>query len=187
MEQRLEAIRSSVQKLAVVLKYGELIILDCVCVTLYTTKEEVSEYVVIPEKRTLSGRIRENMCIYLNQIYYQMGMVLTEKEWNDTTRKKLNSYFRTEKRKSIWKILKRVYQLFTARGEEYLYLVEHINITILEKMYNEDFSDRLLPEAWARRQEELYWKILVADMLGRSSIRKSYCIYIKRNNKSETL
>lgn len=61
-----------------------------------------------------------------------------------------------EKRKSIWKIFKRVYQLFTARGEECLHLAEHINIFILEKMYDEDFFDSILAEVQARKQEELY-------------------------------
>ncbi|RIB15909.1 hypothetical protein C2G38_2318114 [Gigaspora rosea] len=161
MEQRLEAIRSHVQKLAVILKYGELMILDRDRVTLRTTEEEVSEYVIIPEKRTLSGRIQKNMSIYLQDLnrgdsrdpfmsfeipgedwdrkldhscrkllelniqkksnaqileaYYQKGTILAEKEWNDATKKKLNSYFRMEKRKSVWKISKRVYQLFNAR------------------------------------------------------------------------
>ncbi|RIB11996.1 hypothetical protein C2G38_2042202 [Gigaspora rosea] len=93
------------------------------------------------------------------EAYYQMGTILAEKEWNDATKKKLNFYFWIEKRKSVWKISKRVYQLFNARGEEYLYLVEHINITILEKMYDEDFTDRLLPEAQIRRQDELYYSL----------------------------
>ncbi|CAG8840281.1 4650_t:CDS:2 [Gigaspora margarita] len=71
MEQRLEAIRSSVQKLAVVLKY-----------------EEVSEYVVIPEKRTLLGRIRENMCIYLQDLNHGnskdlfIPFEISEKDWD---------------------------------------------------------------------------------------------------------
>ncbi|CAG8556122.1 37540_t:CDS:2 [Gigaspora margarita] len=108
---------------------------------------EVSEYVIIPEKKTLSRRIRESIFIYLQNLncgnpkdpfipfeipgedwdkkldnscqkllelntqkklnalileaYYQMGTILAEKEWNDATRKRLNSYFRTEKRKSV--------------------------------------------------------------------------------------
>ncbi|RIB17382.1 hypothetical protein C2G38_2187382 [Gigaspora rosea] len=148
MEQRLEAIRSHVQKLAVILKYGELIILERNYVTLCTTEEEVLEYVIILEKRTLSGRIQENMSIYLQDLNRGdsrdpfMPFKIPGEDWDR----------KMEKRKSMWKISKRVYQLFNARGEKYLYLVEHINITILEKMYDEDFTDRLLPDAWTRRQ-----------------------------------
>ncbi|CAG8838467.1 24049_t:CDS:1, partial [Gigaspora margarita] len=88
--------------------------------------------------------------------YYKLEALLAEKGWNNASRKKFNTYFLPEKRKAIWKILKRVHQLFVAREEGYLYIVEHINITILEKMYNEDFLDILLVKAHAQRQGELY-------------------------------
>lgn len=65
------------------------------------------------------------------EAYYQMGSVLTEKGWSDVSRKKFNPYFPQAKGKAVWRISKRVYQLFSTRGEEYLYVVEHINITVL--------------------------------------------------------
>ncbi|CAG8696158.1 227_t:CDS:2 [Gigaspora margarita] len=57
-------------------------------------------------------------------------------------------------RKPNSQILEAYYKLgalLAKKGEGYLYVVEHINITILEKMYNEDFLDILLVEAHAQR------------------------------------
>ncbi|CAG8778657.1 46233_t:CDS:2 [Gigaspora margarita] len=56
------------KKLAIVLKYDELIILDCDHVTLCTTEEEVLEYIIISEKKTLSERIQENIFFYLQDL-----------------------------------------------------------------------------------------------------------------------
>ncbi|RIB20212.1 hypothetical protein C2G38_2179871 [Gigaspora rosea] len=143
--------RTYIQKLAAALILGEALLLSRDCVTLQIAEQEVSEYFNLPKKKTLSERIQENMPIYFQDLnrgdleepfisieisgedwiletYYQMGTILAEKEWNKIARKKLNSYFMPEKRKSIWKISKRVYQLFVARGEGYLRFVEHFDI-----------------------------------------------------------
>ncbi|CAG8766697.1 9102_t:CDS:1, partial [Racocetra fulgida] len=52
MENRLNDIRTYVQRLAAVLDPGELILLDCDQVTLQVADQEVSENIVIPERKT---------------------------------------------------------------------------------------------------------------------------------------
>ncbi|CAG8773202.1 23554_t:CDS:1, partial [Gigaspora margarita] len=73
--------------------------------------------------------------------------VIAKKEWGETTKRKLRIYFSIGKRKIVAKMSKRVHQLFTTRGEWYMYLIEHITIFILEKMYEENFTNHLLKEA----------------------------------------
>ncbi|CAG8445839.1 7863_t:CDS:2 [Scutellospora calospora] len=179
MEQRLETIRSHVQKLVAVLNSDELVILNRNHVTLQTSDQEVSEYLQIPEKKTAAEKIQESMPIYLHdlnrrnptslilpfetpgenwdeKLAYSCQAILALDARKKSNAQTLEAYYRIGKKgKTVWKISKRVYQLFTIRGEGYLYLVEHINITILEKMYDEDFSDQLLEEAQALRREEV--------------------------------
>ncbi|RIB04429.1 hypothetical protein C2G38_2222438 [Gigaspora rosea] len=81
----------------------------------------------------LNLNIQGKLNTYILEAYYQVGSVLMEKRWSNVSRKKFNSYFSQAKGKAVWRIAKRVYQLFSARGEKYLYLVEHISITVLAK------------------------------------------------------
>ncbi|RIB26664.1 hypothetical protein C2G38_2162795 [Gigaspora rosea] len=93
----------------------------------------------------LNPRLKTNAQVL--ETYYQLGSVMAEKEWGETAKKKLQTYFTMGKGKIVAKMSKRVHQLFTTRGEWYMYLVGHVTISILEKMYEEDFTDLLLKEA----------------------------------------
>ncbi|CAG8722070.1 982_t:CDS:2, partial [Cetraspora pellucida] len=92
---------------------------------------------------------------YILEVYYRMESILAEKRWNEAAKRELRSYFKAGRSHMVLKISKRVYQLFVTHGEWHILMVEHINISILEKMYDEDFIDRLLVEACTQRKEEI--------------------------------
>ncbi|RIB06394.1 hypothetical protein C2G38_2217234 [Gigaspora rosea] len=162
MEQRLIYIRTYVQRLATVLEPDEIVILDQGCVIFRIPEQKALEQIgeldslVLPiegpgedcdEKLTyacqeildLNTQRKPNSQIL--EAYYKLGALLAEKGWNDASRKKFNI------------------------GEGYLYVVKHINITILEKIYDKDFLNKLLVEAWAQRQGELYCSLDSTELI----------------------
>ncbi|CAG8797704.1 2575_t:CDS:2, partial [Gigaspora margarita] len=144
MKQRLESIKSQVQRIAATLNEGESVFIEHDQITLQTTTQKRKyDYLSLDLDRE-EPRDFMHPPEVLGETWNEK---LDQKEWSDVSRKKFNSYFPQAKEKAVWRISKRVYQLFSTRGEKYLYVVEHINIMVLEKMYDEDFSDRLLVEA----------------------------------------
>ncbi|RIB02981.1 hypothetical protein C2G38_2049640 [Gigaspora rosea] len=114
-------------------------------------KEKLTHY--CQEIIDLNPRLKTNGQFL--EAYYQLGSLMDEKEWSEAAKKKLRLHFSTGKGKIVTKMSKRAYQLFNARGEWYMYMLEHINISILEKMYEEYFTYLLLTEAQNRRSDEM--------------------------------
>ncbi|RIB25977.1 hypothetical protein C2G38_2164639 [Gigaspora rosea] len=100
MDQQLTILRARIQKLTAALKFGEVLLLSRDCVTLQTAEQEDEKFANSYQKQLgLNAQKKSNAQTL--EAYYQMGTILAEKEWNETTRRKLNSYFTPEKRKSI--------------------------------------------------------------------------------------
>ncbi|CAG8838337.1 35730_t:CDS:2, partial [Gigaspora margarita] len=139
MERQLESIKSQVQRIATTLNEDESVSIERDLVTLQMITQKVTEYISIPARKTMAKKIRENITTYLLDLDCEepRDFMLPPEVSGETWDEKL-----ALKGKAVWRISKRVYQLFSTRGEEYLYIVEHISITVLEKMYDEDFSDR---------------------------------------------
>ncbi|CAG8723630.1 9636_t:CDS:2, partial [Gigaspora margarita] len=64
-----ENIRTHIQRLAAALESDEVIILDRDCVILRTSGQEFLEQIVLPERKTSAGKIRENLHIYLQDLH----------------------------------------------------------------------------------------------------------------------
>ncbi|CAG8499713.1 12010_t:CDS:2 [Cetraspora pellucida] len=146
---------------AAALEISKEIILNCDHVTLKIADQEISEYISVSEKKTQAEKIRENLYIYLLDLNCRNTLnpimpLETPKEkwdeklangWNEAAKRELHSYFKAVRSHTVLKIIKKTYQLFFTCGEWYILIMEHINISTLEKMYDEDFTDCLLVEA----------------------------------------
>ncbi|RIB03820.1 hypothetical protein C2G38_2224002 [Gigaspora rosea] len=76
----------------------------------------------------LNPRLKTNAQVL--ETYYQLGSVMAEKEWGETAKRKLRTYFSMGKGKIVAKMSKR-------------------------KMYEEDFTDHLLKKAQDQRRIEM--------------------------------
>ncbi|RIB29714.1 hypothetical protein C2G38_2027510 [Gigaspora rosea] len=80
----------------------------------------------------LNPRLRTNA--HVLETYYQLGSIMAEKEWGETAKRKLRLISQWGKEKLSQKC-RREYINSLLPGEWYMYLVEHVTIFILEKIY----------------------------------------------------
>ncbi|CAG8757741.1 1172_t:CDS:2, partial [Gigaspora rosea] len=116
-------------------------------------------------------QIHENMSLYLQDLDQGSNVepimpietaVRTWKEkLKDIGEEKIGKSFiyqqiTRSKGRLVWKIAKRVYLLFSTRRVWYMQQVQQISITILERIWEPDFSEVLLVEARRLRDEETH-------------------------------
>ncbi|CAG8812179.1 33539_t:CDS:2, partial [Gigaspora margarita] len=83
------------------------------------------------------------LCNILKKLYFQIGELLAEKGWYNTT-SKLSVHFLDSKGKLVGRIAKRVYLLFNARGQSNIQSIQAINILVLEHIAEKDFESLLV-------------------------------------------
>ncbi|RHZ66303.1 hypothetical protein Glove_308g27 [Diversispora epigaea] len=98
---------------------------------------------------------KEHMPNVKLQRFYQLGVLLEEKNWNELARAELKKYYSITKIREVWKSSSRIYQLYSARGVQNLFEAKHISPFILNRMLKENF-DVLLKEAKETGFHELF-------------------------------
>lgn len=91
---------------------------------------------------------RQRKSLHRLEVFYYLGEVLTLRGWQKVDTQRINTLFSTTKSASDFKkTAKRTYELFIARGLANLYAVKYIRPYHLLKLKEEEFYDKLIPEA----------------------------------------
>ncbi|RIB28100.1 hypothetical protein C2G38_2158852 [Gigaspora rosea] len=124
------------------------------------------------KKRNKAQQIHENMPLYLQDLDQGSNMELimpietTSRKWEEkldnicreiktlNTQVQSNAHVLELERRVSIEDRKRVYLLFSTRRAWYMQQVQQISITVLERMWESDFSEVLLVEARRLRDEE---------------------------------
>ncbi|CAG8746742.1 2096_t:CDS:2, partial [Gigaspora margarita] len=89
IKQRLESIKSQVQRIATTLNEGKSVFIEHDWVTLQTTTQKVTKFILIPERKTMPKKIKENMTTYLLDLDYEeprdfmLPLEVPGETWND--------------------------------------------------------------------------------------------------------
>ncbi|CAG8835266.1 4836_t:CDS:2, partial [Cetraspora pellucida] len=135
--------------------------------------QEIHEGFGRTERRTKAQQIHDHLALYLQDLDHPMGteLAMPIKAAGETWSEKLSNMCsdvedlnpRTlstaEVLETYYKVgsllFEKVYMLFAVRGEWCMRQVQHISISVLERMLEGDFSGAMLAEAGRLREEKI--------------------------------
>jgi len=86
------------------------------------------------------------------EFYYYLGQTLAHRGWSKKDSKLIQQLLEERTHRELKRLAKRTFELFSARGIGIVMNLTYMKPTHLAQMTEDDFYDRLLPEARRLRQ-----------------------------------